>query len=60
MTDEQIVSIGAYTRFDRGKYEQQGVGLGLMIVKLLTQLHGGELFIDSAVHQGTTVAVMFR
>lgn len=59
MTDEQIASIGAYMQFDREKYEQQGVGLGLMIAKLLTQLHDGELTIDSEVNQGTTVNVSF-
>ncbi len=59
MTKEQIANIGAYMQFDRRQYEQQGSGLGLSIARLLTQLHGGELTIESKMNQGTTVNVMF-
>ena len=59
MTDEQIARIGAYMQFDREKYEQQGIGLGLTIAKLLARLHDGELAIDSEAEQGTTVNVSF-
>lgn len=36
-----------------------GIGLGLHIVRLLTELHGGRLMLDSAVGVGTTVSVLF-
>jgi two-component system cell cycle sensor histidine kinase PleC len=46
---EQVSS--HYTR------EHDGSGLGLAITKELVELHGGALFIDSAVNVGTTVTV---
>jgi len=38
---------------------QQGTGLGLSLVRALTQLHGGTLVIQTGVGQGTTVYVRF-
>jgi signal transduction histidine kinase len=60
MTAEQIANIGAYMQFERKWYEQQGSGLGLIISRLLTQLHGGELTIESQVNEGTTVNLVFN
>lgn len=37
----------------------RGVGLGLSIVRAFTELHGGRVFIDSAVGEGTTVTCVF-
>ena len=31
-----------------------GTGLGLSIVKHIVQLHGGEIWVDSQVNQGST------
>ncbi|MBD3308553.1 hypothetical protein GF339_19185 [candidate division KSB3 bacterium] len=59
MTAEQIAHIGAYMQFERQYYEQQGVGLGLTLVRLLTHLNQGEFAIESTPHQETTVIVMF-
>lgn len=57
MTAEQIKGIGAYKQFDREMNEQQGAGLGLYIVKLLTQLHNGTFSITSEPTQGTLVSI---
>jgi signal transduction histidine kinase len=58
MTVEQIRNIAGYMQFDRKLYEQQGSGLGLIIAQHLTQLHNGELLIDSAPGEWTRVQVL--
>ncbi|GAK51865.1 two-component hybrid sensor and regulator [Candidatus Moduliflexus flocculans] len=59
MTSEQIAEIGAYMQFDRRRHEQQGIGLGLIVASLLTQLEGGRLSIESIVEHGTTITLAF-
>ncbi len=54
---ENLRDIGAYRQFERKWYEQQGSGFGLIIVKRLTQLHGGEIDIESLPEQQTKVTV---
>lgn len=54
---DQIARIGAYMQFDRRSQEQQGAGLGLIIAKRITELHGGALTIASDDGRGTTVTV---
>jgi signal transduction histidine kinase len=60
MTAEQIANIGAFMQFDRHRYEQQGLGLGLILARFLVQLHDGKLSIESVPNQGTTVTVAFN
>jgi len=59
MSDEQIVLLDAYMQFDRAFYEQQGVGLGFIIAKRLTELHGGKIKLESKQDDGTTVHITF-
>ncbi|MGH2566713.1 MAG: sensor histidine kinase, partial [Bacteroidota bacterium] len=57
MSVQQIKEIGAFVQFERNIYEQQGMGLGLILAKKLALLHGGELNVQSEIGTGTTVRV---
>ena len=59
MSPEHIENIGALMQFERDVFEQQGVGLGLIIAKKLTELHNGIFQISSVEEQGTTVVIKF-
>ncbi|MBD2187025.1 hybrid sensor histidine kinase/response regulator [Pseudanabaena mucicola] len=57
MTDEQIALVGAFMQFERKIYEQQGVGLGLKIVKKIVELARGQFSIASICQEQTTVNI---
>lgn len=59
MSPEHLNNIGALMQFERDVFEQQGVGLGLIIAKKLTELHNGVFEINSVEDQGTTVTIKF-
>ncbi len=58
MTEQQIKVLGAFRQFDRKKYEQQGLGVGLFIVQQILRRMGGSLRIESTLGTGTTCHVM--
>jgi signal transduction histidine kinase len=59
LTPEQVSQIGAFRQFERKKHEQQGLGLGLVLVQKLAQLGGARFSITSEMGQGTQVQVAF-
>lgn len=44
----------AFYQVDRERYEDQGAGSGLAIVRGIAQLHGGRLWVESEVGKGST------
>jgi signal transduction histidine kinase len=58
MTPEQIGKISAFNQFDRHKYEQQGIGLGLILVKKIVELVSGKFSIRSIYQRETTVTLL--
>ncbi|MBD2355618.1 hybrid sensor histidine kinase/response regulator [Tolypothrix sp. FACHB-123] len=57
MTAEQTSQIGAFIQFERKTYEQQGLGMGLNLVKKIVEGCGGEFSISSVYKQETTVNI---
>ena len=57
MTPDQIARVREFMQFERRIYEQQGSGLGLIICKLVAEMHGGELGIESVAGEETKVWV---
>jgi two-component system, sensor histidine kinase and response regulator len=55
LTTEQVNQIGAFVQFEREKYEQQGMGLGLAIAKKSAQVFNGELIVESQPNKITKV-----
>lgn len=52
---EQIELIEAFMQFDRTVYEQQGMGLGLSIVRKIIDIYRGEFVIESVPGEYTKV-----
>lgn len=56
---EQLEQVGAYIQFERTSQEQQGIGLGLELVRRLIQLYHAHFEIDSVPQRYTSIAVRF-
>ncbi len=59
LTSEEIDCIGAFQQFDRKTNEQQGLGLGLVLVQKLTALGQAEFSIISQPGEGTQAQIAF-
>jgi signal transduction histidine kinase len=59
MSEDQIHKINTFMQFDREQYEQQGLGLGLMIARRLTKIHNGGFNISSSPQNGLTISLSF-
>ena len=57
MTGQQIANIGAFMQFERQFYEQQGMGLGLCIAKILVEFYNGNIEIHSQANMGTNLCI---
>jgi two-component system, sensor histidine kinase and response regulator len=57
MSEDQIVDVGAYMRFEEKLHAKQGSGLGLAIARRLIELHEGSIKIESVLYEQTTVTV---
>ena len=58
ISKEQLANIGAYQQFERQSFEQQGIGLGLIVSKKLVEFYGGELKLESTYKEQTTVTII--
>lgn len=56
MTLDQIREVGAFHQFNRAVFEQQGSGLGLILVKGIIEASGGSFDLRSDVGEGTTIS----
>ena len=59
MTEEEIKRIGAFQQFDRKKHEQQGLGLGLVLVQKLAVQYQAHFSVTSQSGNGSQVEIAF-
>ena len=55
---EELNKIGAAQQFNREEREQQGLGLGLFLSKIIVQKASGKFSIISKVNEGTTIKII--
>lgn len=55
MKEEDIEKYSSFLQFDREKYEQQGMGIGIAIAKGILEMYGASLEIRSILEKGTTI-----
>jgi signal transduction histidine kinase len=56
MTPDQIREVGAFRQFNRAVLEQQGSGLGLVLVREIIEASGGTFDLRSGVGDGTSAS----
>jgi signal transduction histidine kinase len=52
-----LSDIAPFKQFNRKRFEQQGLGIGLFLVKRLAELNNGELKISTSEGEGTQATV---
>ena len=57
MTDDQLAQVGAFRQFNRARFEQQGLGLGLALIQRLAARNGATFDIQSKLGVGTIVSL---
>ena len=57
MSDDQLAQVGAFRQFNRAKFEQQGLGLGLALIQRLAARNGATFDIQSKLGVGTIVSL---
>ncbi|MCX7908325.1 MAG: hybrid sensor histidine kinase/response regulator [Ignavibacteria bacterium] len=60
ISKDKLKYIDTLTQFEREVYEQQGVGMGLVIAKRLVELHDGRMEIKSEVGKGTKIKFLLH
>jgi two-component system, sensor histidine kinase and response regulator len=60
MTEDEIKSIAPFNQHNRQKYEQQGNGLGLMIVSSLSNFYNIKFNLTSVQNECTVASLRFR
>jgi signal transduction histidine kinase len=56
-TIDSLDSIAPFKQFNRKKFEQQGLGIGLYLVKRLVEFNNGHLKITSVEGEGTKIMI---
>jgi two-component system sensor histidine kinase/response regulator len=59
ISEEEMQQIGVFQQFERRKYEQQGLGLGLVLLHKLTAQCGTKPVIKSEPGKGTQIQIAF-
>jgi signal transduction histidine kinase len=59
LSEEEIGRIGAFQQFDRHKHEQQGLGLGLVLVQKLAAQYQAEFSLESTPGEKTEARIAF-
>ena len=57
-SEEELKKIGAAQQFNREEREQQGLGLGLFLSKIIIKSSRGNFKIISRENEGTTIKIM--
>ena len=60
MKQEQIKSIQDFKQFKKKLHAQQGSGIGLSIVKMITQMYGGNFEVKSITEKTLSVLISFK